>query len=91
MVVCTLPEPSANDIQATLTPSAGTVSAATRMLVATQLLERTARPGARRIHYRLRPGGWEGALEARLRASIQLHEGADRGTSPRRQPAGFRF
>jgi DNA-binding transcriptional regulator GbsR (MarR family) len=78
MVVCKPAEQSANDIRAALTLSVGAVSAATRMLVATQLLERTARPGDRRIYYRQRPGGWEGALEARLRASIQLREVTDR-------------
>jgi DNA-binding transcriptional regulator GbsR (MarR family) len=78
MVVCKPAEQSATTFRPHPTLSAGTVSAATRMLVATQLLERTARPADRRIHYRLRPGGWERALEARLRASIQLREVADR-------------
>jgi DNA-binding transcriptional regulator GbsR (MarR family) len=78
MVVCDLSEQSAAGIQAGLTLSAGAVSAATHALVTTQLLERTARPGDRRIYYRLRPGGWDRALEVRLRTSTHLREVADR-------------
>jgi hypothetical protein len=78
MVVCDPPEQSARDIQQGVELSAGAVSTATRMLVATRLLERTARPGDRRSYYRLRPGGWDGTLEVRLRALTQLREVADR-------------
>ena len=78
LVVCDPAEQSAGDIEAALRLSAGSVSAATRTLVGTRLIERTARPGDRRIYYRLRPGGWEGALETRLRASTRLREVADR-------------
>lgn len=78
MVVCEPPEQSAVDIQSSLELSAGAVSTATRTLVGAQLLERTARPGDRRSYYRLRPSGWEGALEVRLRALTQLREVADR-------------
>jgi len=78
MVVCDPPTQSAGDIEVALHLSAGSVSAATRMLVGTGLLERTAVPGERRIYFRLRPGGWEGALETRLRAATQLRVVADR-------------
>ena len=78
MVVCDPPTQSAGDIEVALHLSAGSVSAATRMLVDTGLLERVARPGERRIYFRLRPGGWEGALETRLRAATQLRVVADR-------------
>ena len=78
MVVCDPPTQSAGDIEAALHLSAGSVSAATRTLVDTGLLERVARPGERRIYFRLRPGGWEGALETRLRAATQLRVVVDR-------------
>lgn len=78
MVVCDPPAQSAGEIEAALKLSAGTVSAATRTLVGTGLLERTARPGDRRIYFRLKPGGWEGALETRLRAATELRQVADR-------------
>lgn len=78
MVVCEPPEQSAADIQSALELSAGAVSAATRVLVAMHLLERTARARDRRRYYRLRPGGWVRALEQRLRTSTQLRDIADR-------------
>jgi DNA-binding transcriptional regulator GbsR (MarR family) len=78
MVVCEPPEQSAADIQAGLKLSAGAVSAATRMLTGLGYLERLAYPGDRHIYYRLRPGGWDRALEARLRTMTQLREVADR-------------
>jgi len=78
MAVCDPREQSAKDIQAGLLLSAGAVSSATRMLVAAGMLERVAHAGDRRIHYRLRSGSWEGALEARLRTLSQLRVVADR-------------
>jgi len=78
MAVCDPPEQSAKDIQCALMLSAGAVSSATRMLIGTGMLERLAHPGDRRIHYRLRSGSWEGALEARLRTLSQLRVVADR-------------
>jgi DNA-binding transcriptional regulator GbsR (MarR family) len=78
MAVCDPPEQSAKEIQSGLMLSAGAVSSATRTLIRTGMLERVAHRGDRRIHYRLRPGSWEGALEARLRTLSQLRLVADR-------------
>ncbi len=78
MVVCEPPEQSAPDIQAGLKLSAGAVSAATRMLTGLGYLDRVAYPGDRHIYYRLRRGGWDRALQARLRTMTQLREVADR-------------
>ncbi len=78
MVVCDPPEQSAQDIQAGLKLSAGSVSAATRMLTGLGYLERVGYPGDRHIYYRLRPEGWNRALAARLRTVTQLRELADR-------------
>ena len=78
LVICEPPEQSAADIQAGLKLSAGTVSAATRVLAGIGYLERIGYPGDRRIYYRIRPGGWDRALEARLHTLAQLREIADR-------------
>jgi len=78
MAVCDPPEQSAKDIQSGLMLSAGAVSSGTRVLIGTGMLERVAHRGDRRIHYRLRSGSWEGALEARLRTLSQLRIVADR-------------
>jgi DNA-binding transcriptional regulator GbsR (MarR family) len=78
MVVCEPAEQSAQDIQAGLKLSAGTVSAATRMLIGVGYLERVAYPGDRHIYHRLRRAGWDQALEARLRTVTQLRDLADR-------------
>lgn len=78
MVVCEPPEQSAQDIQAGLKLSAGTVSAAVRTLTGLGYLDRVAYPGDRHIYYRLRSEGWERALRARLGTMTQLREVADR-------------
>ncbi|HVB90857.1 MAG TPA: MarR family transcriptional regulator [Acidimicrobiales bacterium] len=78
MVVSDPPEQSAREIQEELTLSAGSVSAAVRMLADAGMLERVSHPGDRHIYYRLRPEGWALALAARLRSLVQLRQVADR-------------
>jgi DNA-binding MarR family transcriptional regulator len=78
MVVCEPPEQTAPEVQEQLGLSAGSVSTALRGLSDTGVLERVARPGDRRIFYRLSPQGWEQALEARFRALTDLRRLAER-------------
>jgi DNA-binding transcriptional regulator GbsR (MarR family) len=78
MVVCEPPEQSARDIQTALKLSAGAVSAATRVLIGSSMLERVAHPGDRHAYYRLRSGTWDSVLEARLRTLVRLGEVAGR-------------
>ena len=78
MVVCELPEQSAKDIQTGLALSAGSVSAATRLLVGRGMMERVAHPGDRHIYYKLPVAGWERAIEMRLRTLMRLRNVADR-------------
>lgn len=78
MVVCEPQEQSAGDIQRELKLSAGSVSAAARLLVSVGLLERVTRRSDRRIHYRLREHGWGQVLEMRFRAFSELRDVADR-------------
>ncbi len=78
MVVCEPPEQTAPELQDQLGLSAGSVSTALRGLCDAGVLERVARPGDRRIFYRLSPQGWEHALEARFRAFTELRRLAQR-------------
>jgi DNA-binding transcriptional regulator GbsR (MarR family) len=56
MMVCAPPEQSAQQIQDGVTLSPAAVSAATRQLVATGMLERVSRPGDRHTYFRLASG-----------------------------------
>ncbi len=78
MVVCQPPEQTASDLQENLELSAGSVSAAARSLCDVGMLERSTRPGGRRIYYRLREHAWEKALAARFRALTQVRRVAER-------------
>jgi DNA-binding MarR family transcriptional regulator len=78
MVVCEPAEQTAPEVQEQLELSAGSVSTALRSLSDTGVLERMARPGDRRIFYRLSPKGWELALEARFRAMGEMRRLAER-------------
>jgi DNA-binding transcriptional regulator GbsR (MarR family) len=78
MVVCEPVEQSAADIRRALHLSAGAVSTATRTLIVSGMIERTAHPGDRHLYYKVRPGGWEAALQGRLRTLMQIREVADR-------------
>jgi len=72
LVVCEPEHQTVDELRATLGLSAGAISTATTTLIATGLVERTTRPGDRRHHYRLRPGGWELVLRQRLDAAARL-------------------
>jgi DNA-binding MarR family transcriptional regulator len=72
LIVCEPPEQSVADLRAVLGLSAGAISAATATLVRMGLVERVARPGERRLAYRLRPGGWDELLRARLDAATRM-------------------
>ncbi|MGA2933331.1 MAG: MarR family transcriptional regulator [Acidimicrobiales bacterium] len=78
MVVCEQPEQTASDIQENLELSAGSVSAAVRSLCDGGMLERSTRPGDRRIYYRLREHAWEKALAARFRGLTEVRRVAER-------------
>lgn len=78
MVVCEPPEQTATEVQARLGLSAGGVSTALRGLCEMGILDRVARPGDRRIYYRLSAEGWERALEARFRAFTEMRRMAER-------------
>ena len=78
MIVCEPHDQTAGDIQRELNLSAGSVSAAVRELCDVGMLERLARPGDRRIHYRLSDRGWAAGFETRFRILGELRRVASR-------------
>jgi DNA-binding transcriptional regulator GbsR (MarR family) len=77
LVVCEPKNQSAEQLQATLKLSAGTVSAAVRILVKGEIVTRTTFPGDRRIYYQLHPDGWPRLLRARLQLLTQVRHVAE--------------
>jgi DNA-binding transcriptional regulator GbsR (MarR family) len=77
MVVCQPSEQTAAEIQEELGLSAGSVSAALRMLGQLGMLERVTQPGDRRTYHRLSAHGWAHVLERRFRGLGQMRELAD--------------
>jgi len=78
MIVCEPRDQTAGDLQRELNLSAGSVSAAVRELCDVGMLERLARPGDRRIHYRLSSRGWAAGFETRFRILGELRRVAGR-------------
>ena len=78
MIVSEPREQTAGDIQRDLNLSAGSVSTAVRELCDVGMLERIARPGDRRIHYRLSARGWAAGFESRFRILTELRRVAGR-------------
>jgi DNA-binding transcriptional regulator GbsR (MarR family) len=78
MIVCDPPVQTAGRIQTELSLSAGSVSTSLRTLCDVGIVEKVARPGDRRIYYRVSSPGWERVLESRFRAFTELRRVADR-------------
>jgi DNA-binding transcriptional regulator GbsR (MarR family) len=78
MIVCDPPEQTAPQIQEGLSLSAGSVSTSLRTLCEVGVVEKVARPGDRRIYYRVSSPGWERVLESRFRALTEIRRVADR-------------
>ncbi|HEV3227043.1 MAG TPA: hypothetical protein VGZ52_09415 [Acidimicrobiales bacterium] len=77
MIVCEPVEQSAEQLRDALALSAGSVSAATTMLVRAGMVERARRPGERRLYYRVRDDAWEQVLRQRIEATSHLRSIAD--------------
>jgi DNA-binding transcriptional regulator GbsR (MarR family) len=91
MMICDPPEQSAPQIQSGLRLSAGSVSAATRQLIAAGMLERVSRPGDRRIYYRIASGSWDAPLRAKLAALSRLRQVAERAIDTAGNQADYRL
>lgn len=58
LLICDPPEQTAGDLVRVLRASKGSVSAATRFLVPSGMVEKISRPGERRDYYRIKEGVW---------------------------------
>lgn len=74
LLACDPPEASAADLAEGLAASTGSVSQATRQLVATGLVEKVAVKGDRRTYYRVPPEALVGLLEAEVPRITAMRE-----------------
>ncbi|MCW5715294.1 MAG: MarR family transcriptional regulator [Bauldia sp.] len=81
LMICNPPEQSAPDIVAALDVSKASVSTAMRGLETARLIERVARPGSRRVHFRLPPGGWDVVARRRVEEAANLIVIAEKGVA----------
>lgn len=86
LVVCEPEHQTVDELRAALGLSTGAISAAATTLIATGLVERTTRPGDRRHHYRLRPGGWDLVLRQRRDTAARLRATAEEAIAAARSP-----
>jgi DNA-binding transcriptional regulator GbsR (MarR family) len=66
LMVCDPPDQSADELAQALQVSKASVSTTTRALEAMGLIQRVARPGERRIRYRMPPGAWDATTRTRI-------------------------
>jgi DNA-binding transcriptional regulator GbsR (MarR family) len=79
LLVCDPPSQSFGEITEALQASKGSISSATRMLIAMGLIERTAQPGDRRDFFRIRPNAWADVLRIKLEGIAIFRQLAERG------------
>jgi hypothetical protein len=72
-------EQSSEQLAEDLDASKGSISTMTRQLIDLGLVERVGMPGERRDYFRIRSGGWERLIVARLRGYEEMHLLAERG------------
>jgi DNA-binding MarR family transcriptional regulator len=81
LVVCEPQHQSAEQLQATLRLSAGSVSAAAATLVRAEIVTRVTFPGDRRIYYQLQADGWQRLLRTRLHLLTHARRVAEQALS----------
>jgi DNA-binding MarR family transcriptional regulator len=79
LLVCDPPEQTMEELAAALQGSKASMSTMTRVLVQAGLIERVRQPGARRDHFRIRPGQWERLWRSRLDALSEALRLMERG------------
>lgn len=72
-------EQSSEQLAEDLDASRGSISTMTRQLIDLGLVERVGIQGERRDYFRIRTGGWERLIVARLRGYEEMHLLAERG------------
>ncbi len=73
------PELTAEELAGTLRASRGSISTATRALVALGLVQRVRRPGERRDHFRVKPDAWSEILRRETASLESFRDMAERG------------
>ncbi len=73
------PELSAEELAEALQASRGSISSATRTLVAMGLVQRRTRRGERRDYFRMKPGAWDELMRRELETLSRFRQMAERG------------
>jgi DNA-binding transcriptional regulator GbsR (MarR family) len=73
------PELSAEELAETLRASRGSISSATRALVAMGLVQRRTRRGERRDYFQMKPGAWSELMRQKLEDVSVFSRMAERG------------
>ena len=81
LLVCKPPEQSAKDIAEAVGASAGSVSGATRGLIAAGMVEKIGVPGRRSGYFRIREGMWGDVLARKMLQGREMGELAREGLS----------
>ncbi len=79
LVVCDPPEQSSAQLADALNASRGSISTGTRALIAAGMIEKLRFPGDRATYFRVRPGVWQTALQAKMAVITLFREAAARG------------
>ena len=79
LLTSTEPELSAEELAEALKASRGSISSATRALVAIGLIQRRTRPGERRDYFRIKPGAWDELMRRELESLSRFRLMAERG------------
>ena len=70
---------SAEDLAEALQASRGSISSATRTLVAMGLVQRRAKRGERRDYFQMKPGAWDELMRRELETLSRFRQMAERG------------
>ena len=73
------PDLPAEELAEALRASRGSISSATRALVAMGLVQRRTRPGERRDYFRIKPGAWDKLMRRELESLSRFRRMAERG------------
>ena len=79
LLTSTEPELSAEELAEALRASRGSISSATRALVAMGLVQRRTRPGQRRDYFRMKPNAWDELMRRELESLSRFRRMAERG------------
>ena len=79
LLVCEPPHQTAREIADAIGASISSISATTRILTQSSMVERVGMPGERSAYFRIKPGTWSQLMRFRLRHIGTMRELADEG------------